>query len=204
MKITEEQSDTLKELFNVGVCAAAKSIEELSGTEVELTVPHLSLISIGDLINELIQTEGSTLTAISQVYSGPFDGTALMFYSQQSSFKLVQIMMKTDTAPERMSDLETDALCEVGNIVLNACLSSIGNIFETEIETRIPTICTGSVEEIITLQGRTSKEKMVIFLKMGFTLSTHEICSYISFMLDTDKIDALLKYVDRYIEKVLG
>lgn len=196
MSITAEQKDLIKEIFNTGVGAASATLEEMAGTEVLLTVPYVDIIRLGDLISEIKKSEGPSLSAITQNYSGPFEGTAILLYSETSSLKLVQLLTGTALPVERISEFEEDALCEVGNIVLNACLATVGNIFKAEIETELPKLLTGSAEKVLTLNGKLPMDRPVIFLKMGFNLATRELRGYLGFILDAAKIEELLKGMD--------
>lgn len=202
MNLTELQEDLLKEIFNMGVGHASTSIGEFAQCEVELTVPEVHICELSVLINNISATEGNKLSAVIQAYSGPFEGTAMMVYSENASLDLVRLIMGSDTPAEQLSEMESDALCEVGNIVMNSCLSSLGIILEAEIETKLPEIVTGNTRDVLTLDGKLPLDKQVVFLRMGFKLETGQLRGYLSFILDTDKIRVLLDCLQRYYEKV--
>ena len=203
MKLTDWQEDLLKETFNMGVGRASSSIGELANCEVHLTVPEVHISELGDLIQTIAATEGAKLSAVTQSYSGPFEGTAMMLYSEDASLDLVRLIMGSDAPFEQLSEMESDALCEVGNIVLNACLSALGELFEAEIETDLPEIISGGTADVLTLEGKLSPHKQVVFLKMGFQVATGQLQGYLSFILDTDKIMNLMDCLERYYNKVV-
>lgn len=202
MKLTPLQEDVLKETFNMGVGRASASIGELARCEVSLTVPEAHICELSTLIRKISADEGGKLSAVIQGYSGPFEGTAMMLYSESASLDLVRLIMGSDTPSEQLSEMESDALCEVGNIVLNACLSSLGQLFDAQIETNLPEIITGSTFDVLTLEGKLPSDKQIVFLKMGFRVATGQLQGYLSFILDTDKIQNLVDSLDRYYEKV--
>lgn len=202
MKLTEWQEELLKETFNLGVGKASAAIGELAECEVELTVPEVYLCALQQLIDDIVEEEGDHLSAVTQSYSGPFEGTAMMLYSEDASLDLVRLIMGSDTPSEQLSELENDALCEVGNIVLNSCLSSLGGLFEAEIETELPELVTGKTDNVLTLEGLLQKDKKVVFLKMGFRVETGQLQGYLSFILDTDKIQKLLDCLEVYYRKI--
>ncbi|SMF04826.1 chemotaxis protein CheX [Pseudobacteriovorax antillogorgiicola] len=202
MKLTEWQEELLKETFNLGVGKASASIGELAGCEVELTVPEVQICQLKTLVNDISAMEGSSLSAVIQTYSGPFEGTAMMLYSEEASLDLVRLIMGSDTPSEQLSELEYDALCEVGNIVLNGCLSSLGGLFEAEIETELPELLSGTTKDVLTLEGKLDEGKQVVFLKMGFQVATGKLQGYLSFILDTDKIHNLLECLENYYRKI--
>ncbi len=202
MNLSELQEDLLKEIFNMGVGHASASIAEFAQCEVELTVPEVRICELSILIKNISATEGNKLSAVIQAYSGPFEGTAMMLYSEDASLDLVRLIMGSETPLEQLSEMESDALCEIGNIVMNSCLASLGTILEAEIETNLPEIITGNTCDVLTPDGKLPLDKQVVFLRMGFKLETGHLRGYLSFILDTDKIRVLLDCLQRYYEKV--
>ena len=203
MKITQEQMDLLAEIFNQGVGRASAMIEELAGCEVFLTVPEVNILLLKDLVEVIKEAEGENISGVVQKYSGPFEGSAIMIYSEQSTLQLIQLIMGTETPLEQLNEMESDALGELGNIVLNSCLSAIGNILESEIETEIPYIISGSTENVLSLEKEVPLDRKVIFLKMGFNISASELQGYISFLIDTEKIKVLLDQLDAYFKRIM-
>lgn len=203
MKLTNQQMDLMAEIFNQGVGKASASIEELAGCEVFLSVPEVSIVLLKDLIEVIKKKEGENISCVIQKYSGPFEGSAMMIYSEDSTLQLIQLIMGTETPLEQLNEMESDALGELGNIVLNSCLSVIGSILESEIETEIPYIISGSTENVLTLENQIPFDHEVIFLKMGFKISASELQGYISFLIDAEKIQVLLDQLDEYFKKIL-
>ena len=202
IEVTEWQEELLKETFNLGVGKASAALGELAECEVELTVPEVIICPLSELINSISEKEGGWLAAVTQEYSGPFEGTAMMLYSEEASLDLVRLMMGSDTPSEQLSELEHDALCEVGNIVLNSCLAALGSLFEAEIETELPELLSGSIKEVLTLDGTLDEKKHVVFLKMGFRVETGKLQGYLSFILDTEKINNLMNCLEDYYRKI--
>lgn len=202
MNLSEWQEELLKETFNIGVGKASASIGELADCEVELTVPEVKICQLSMLIRDVVAMEGTALSAVIQGYNGPFEGTAMMLYSEKASLDLVRLIMGSETPSEQLSELENDALCEIGNIVLNGCLSSLGSLFEAEIETELPELLSGTTTDVLTLDGKLEEDKQVVFLNMGFRVAEGSLQGYLSFILDTDKIQKLLTCLEEYYRKI--
>jgi chemotaxis protein CheC len=125
IEFDEDQLDLLKETFNIGVGQAAGALSELAGDlyEVELSIPSARLIPIRRLADELSGGTVGEVCAVTQQYEGVLPGTAILLYPEKESLALVRLMLGADHAVEEMSELASDALCEVGNILLN-CIPS--------------------------------------------------------------------------------
>ena len=114
--LTELQVDLLKETFNMGVGQAAMALSEIAaGEEIELSVPYVELKSIEDLEVQIRETAGDEVCGVSEAFAGPFEGRAMILYSQEESLELVKIMLGETIPVEQLSEMEGEALCEVGS-----------------------------------------------------------------------------------------
>lgn len=203
MNLNEWQIEILKETFNIGVGQAASALSELANNQlqVELTVPQVMLLPPDRLLDAVNEVSGDNICAVSQSYSGPFEGVAVMLYSEEASLQLVSILLGTDFPVDRMTEIETDALCEVGNIILNSCLGAIGSLLGKEIETGLPMISRGKPQDVLTAKSEFSGQ--VVYLKMGFNIATMNLSGHISFLLEPEKISNLIKCLEEYYSVVL-
>ena len=134
-ELSELQKDALGELLNIGMGRASASLSEMVGEEVELSVPKVDTLSRDEAIIRINSLVGNKVTAIKESFKGAFWGDALLLFPENHSLELVRALIKDDTLPaEMISEMEQEALTEVGNIILNACLGSLANIFQENLE----------------------------------------------------------------------
>jgi chemotaxis protein CheC len=205
IKLTEDQYDLLKEVFNLGVGKSAASLSLMAENkyEVILSLPKVNIITLNEMIETLSAESNDSITTVFQKYSGSFSGTAHMIYSQAASLRLVSLIYKSIIPDKMISELETDALMEIGNLLINACLSSLANLFHEEIETSLPSLMTGAPSEIFT-RNHLDKKMQVIFIRSEFQIKEENLKGYLSLFLDTEKIEQLLKLIDRYNSELMG
>jgi chemotaxis protein CheC len=205
IKITEDQLDLLKEVFNLGVGRAAASLSKLANNkyEVLLSLPNLQIIPIGDMIKILEAESNNKITCVSQNYTGPFNGTAHMIYSHAASLRLVSIILDSNVPYDMMSDLESDALMEIGNVLINACLGALSKMFNEEIETELPNILSGTPEDVFKKSNPNFNEP-ITFIRSEFQIKEENLKGYISLFLETDKISKLLELIDKYNRELMG
>ena len=130
MNLSDIHVDLLKETFNVGVGQAATALSEIAGgEEIMLSVPQIQMLTISELSEQVRTVSGEKLCSVVEEFQGPFQGRAMMLYSERESLELVKLMLGETFPVEQMSEMEGEALCEVGNIVLNACLSAMATAF---------------------------------------------------------------------------
>ncbi len=204
--LTETQADALREIFNMCVGRAAASLCDLigDGHEIELSIPHVDFTTVENLTEKIASVSGNDVCAVNEEFIGPFSGNAMLIYSQKESLELIRLMLDADISPEEVSEMESEALCEVGNIILNACLSTIANLFDKEFETEIPTVQSGDCGEILSCGGKLDREQHILYLNMQFHLAEQNLDGHIGFSLSFDSSRSLLKHVDEYVAGVLG
>ncbi len=62
----------------------------------------------------------------------------MLVFPEVHSLELVRSLLKENVPLDSLTDLEQEALMEVGNIILNACLGSISNALGEPINCSMP------------------------------------------------------------------
>jgi chemotaxis protein CheC len=182
-----DESDAFTEIFNIGAGKAANALSELLDTPIEFTVPFCVVLPVEHAAEFLRERFGTNVSIISQDFSGPFDGSALLMFQETSSLKLAQCVLGGDEPVESLSELEREALTEIGNIVLNACLSSFGDLLHREVATSLPRFNAGDMAEIL---NETSGYDLVLIVKVDFKVRGGDIEGYVTFVLNVDSVNA--------------
>lgn len=205
LKISDDQLDLLKEVFNLGVGRAAASLSSFANNkyEVILSLPKVQVITINEMIKILENESNNKITSVYQKYSGPFNGTAHMIYSQASSLRLVSLMLDSQVPEDLISELESDALTEIGNVLINACLGSLSKMFNVEIETELPNIISGAPLLIFSSMNNNLHEE-VTFIRSEFYIKEENLKGNISLFLETGKIEKILDLINRFNEELMA
>lgn len=199
--LTEDQADILKEAFNIGVGQSATSLSGLLGgeSEVVLSVPQVEFVSIEHLAAR-ISPDGADVCAVVQQYSGPISGKAQLIYNASESLELAREIIGSDTPIESIAEMETDALSEIGNIVLNACISTFGNMFSIEVATNAPEVVTDSALQVLSDFGARTPTEQVLYLRMDFILQHRNLQGHLSLTMGSRELDSLMHHVDQFLE----
>ncbi len=199
-KLTEFQQDAIAELLNIGMGRAAASLSEMVEEPVNLSIPKVEFIPKKDAIEQLHSIIGEKVTAIRESFSGSFWGDALLLFPENRSLELVRALIKDDSLPvEMLSELEQEALTEVGNIILNACLGSLANIFKQTLHFQLPQYTHGSCDQVINeTQASNSSAEGVLLLQMNFSLQETDISGYLTLLMDVDSMQALSENLNLY------
>ena len=151
MELSGAERDAIIELFNLGMGRAASALGQMVDAEVSLSVPSLDIIRRINAPEQIGCPVGQRICAVRQTFAGPFDGQAMLIFPEGSSLELVRRLLPDSPPIGDMTDLEEEALTEVGNVILNHCLASFANLLHAEIRTEIPVYQIGRPEEIAEL-----------------------------------------------------
>lgn len=192
---SELELDALAEAFNVGVGAAAAVLSRMVGAEVVLSVPELKVVDAAAALEAFGIAAHDRVCAVIQPYGGAFDSRALLMFTEARSYDLVRAVVPAHMADMRMGDMAQDALTEVGNLVLDACLTAVGDLLAAPLSTRVPYLVKGEAAEVI---GHMQGEEMML-LHMLFSIADRNIDGYVAFLLEQRAMQALQEAVGRFL-----
>ena len=204
IELHELEQDALTEIFNIGVGIAADALYQMVGEQVPLSVPVVELTSQRGAKRHFLEREKRLLCAIRQTYTGEFTTDAVLMFPQESSEALVRMMVGQDLPAEQLADMTTDALAELGNIVLNAVISNLASTLNMSLEGSLPDVSTISSEAVFTQRagsggGVIDENAPVLALMIDFELSTQRASGYLAFLLDTPSSELLIGQLTRYV-----
>ena len=144
-----------------------------------------------------IWTEPASI--VRQSFLGPFRGDALLIFPARESLELVRILLAESTPIESMTELEREALLEVGNIILNACLSCIADLLEQEITNALPLYLESDPGSLVK-SLIADPDWYVIFIRIDFTVKRQNMRGNILFVLDVPAADAFGAAVEKLVD----
>ncbi|MDM5176842.1 chemotaxis protein CheC [Massilia sp. DJPM01] len=201
--LSELQHDALVEIFNIGVGHAAKSMSEIVNEEVTMSVPSISFLNRAEAAEMLGNKDSARVCGVSQHYEGAFKTEAILMFPEDKSLDIVRLMVGESVPLKELTEMEQEALSEIGNIILNSCVGTLANIFAQELSGSLPEYHVGTSEEILSATGGLG-DTVVLMLHIDFILEKHQIHGYVAFILDLTALQDLQDQVDRYLAKIMG
>src|SRR5688572_24418774 len=138
MELTENQKDALTELINIGYSRAAGALSQLTGHRIRLETPKIAIHPIGELTGLLSGVVQGQVASVTQVFSGPVSGNALLLIDDDAALLLTRLLMADDRVSGTLDSAAREVITEVGNIVLNACLGAFGNLLKVQVTFSVP------------------------------------------------------------------
>jgi chemotaxis protein CheC len=197
--LTEMQLDTLTEIFNIGAGRAAASLSEIVGDAVKLSVPRIQFYESADISTESLSLNSDRLGAVRQHFSGPFEADAMLLFTEERALEIVHDMMGSQVSIEDLSEYEQEAMCELGNIILNACMSAMADMLNLKLNSSLPTYSVAAVEEILQRLLTETHQPVILVLYIDMSLEKRHSQGYLVFLLSSTSMQALLGHIDHFI-----
>ena len=149
MELTAVQQDALIELLNIGFGRAAASLSQLTGHRVLLEVPQVTIHPVDEVAASLEGVISADVASVHQIFSGPVAGDALLMLDQSGAAMLKELLTNEPALPLSIDASAREVITEVGNILLNACLGTFGNILNVQVTFSVPHLSLESVGAIL-------------------------------------------------------
>ena len=199
MDLNELQRDALGEVFNIGVGRAASSLSQIVNDTVLLSAPEVMLVHRSDAAKVLLGSEFRQFSTVSQHFSGAFDAEAMLVFPESNALEIVRLMVGPHMSIEELSEFEQEAMCEVGNIILNACMSALADLFHLSLNGTLPIHRFGDTESLAFLEG--DEQQMILVLQVDITISQQRVQGHILFLLSVASMQSLLDCLDNYLRE---
>lgn len=195
MKLTPDQIDALKELINIGVGRSAGMLNEMVNIRVYLQVPSVKVFPISEAIKELECADSDQLATIELLFKGAFAGTAALVFPTESASNLVALLSGEELGSPDLDSVRAETLKEVGNIIINGVMGSIGNVLKQRINYSLPTYSEDSVEKILAPDDF-DLNTTVLLARTRFTIKEIRVEGDIILLFEVDSFNDLLAAID--------
>jgi chemotaxis protein CheC len=197
VELTAAQHDALIELLNIGFGRAAASLSELTGHRVLLEVPQVSVHPIDQLNQALRPLLADQVASVHQIFSGPVGGDALLILDHSAAGMLKELLTSEPPLPLPLDASAREVLTEVGNILLNACLGTFGNILHVQVSFAVPHLNLDTLQDVMrSLLINREGLRYALVVHAGFKLRDAEVRGYLVIVLSVASLDRLLRAVE--------
>jgi len=199
MQLTATQEDALVELLNIGFGRAAASLSQLTGHRVLLDVPTVSVHPIDEVGEALERVVPGHVASVHQIFSGPVGGDALLILDEHGAAILKELLTNEPALPLSIDASAREVIAEVGNILLNACLGTFGNLLKVQVSFSVPSLTienVGAILKSLVVSQQTLRYALIVHA--GFTLRDTQVTGYLVIVLSVASLDRLIRAVEEW------
>jgi chemotaxis protein CheC len=195
------ENDALTEVFNLGVGRAAAAMSQIVGEAITMSFPRIVFQSRNEAARALGSEQQRKVCAVTQHYRGAIDTEAILMFPEERSLDIVRLMLSHELVGDGLSELEQEAISEIGNIVLNNCMSALATLTGHSLEGSLPAYRLGTGDDIL----RGSEEQwdgLVLTLEIAFNVEAHDIEGYLAVLLDVANLAGLKAHLGHHLAEL--
>lgn len=203
--LNSEQNDALREYMNHFIGQAACMLSEMVERRINLTIPHIKVIhyteevGISDMLPSFLQ--GYVVTS-SIKFGDTFSGEGKLIFPRDKAKHLVGLCLKEDSIErDDLSVEDFDAIREIGNIILNAVVGSIGNLVKIKLDYGMLKVDVHNLPR----EGKNlvnTKEAYLLIIRSSFTIDQTSVEGAIFVILSLESINELIGRINLILEEV--
>jgi len=196
MKFTKLELDALREVLNIGSGHASTALSKLTNKKVNVSFPWVKEYKIEYIPGLIGEPETHVATVYLQIdremknEKNPVGGLMIIL-RKEDAIQLVNLLMNKDS--KELSNIDIDALKEVGNILTGVSLNVLTKILNFKMVESIPDISVDMLNATMdgVLAHIADKADEAIVFKTEFEVEKHDIKCYLMFLFNPDINDML-------------
>jgi chemotaxis protein CheC len=198
MQLTAPQRDALIELLNIGYARAAGALADMTGQRIGLSVPDITMHRMDRITPALQEVVEGQVICVNQMFGGPICGNAILLFEQKAAVALAHLLTG-GLKRAGLDETTREVITEVGNIVLNACLGSFGNLMAMNIKFTVPELQVDKVQEILKSM-RIAEEQLTyaMMVRTRFDIRASDVSGFLVILLGVTHLEQLLKSVENW------
>ncbi|AEF04587.1 MAG: chemotaxis protein CheY-P-specific phosphatase CheC [Alteromonadaceae bacterium] len=189
----EDKLDAYREMVNIAMGRAGESLAQLMGEFVDLPIPNVNLLESNELSMAIAEiNRNDCVSAVSKGFvSAGIRGEALVIFNDINSQNIVELL-KYD-AHQSTGSLELEALMDVSNILIGACLNGLSEQLNVSFSHTLPVLLGRHQGLAALLNDNVKKWGKVMAIEIGYAIKARDIA-----------FDLLLLFPDEAMNHIYG
>jgi len=200
------EKDALQEIMNIAFGEAAADLSNVMNMFVTLTVPRIHILKIGEIhpyILDEISAEDD-ISMIRQFFSGKFSGSSILIFPHGEGKKLLKLFDQTleeASSDPGMDALAKEALIEISNIIMCACVSKIAGMLGDVVNYSPPRFYSQDQIDGTLREAFSGHEIFAIFFKTVFHFKDFDASGFLFLITNFNTLDWLKNAIDDYLNQ---
>jgi len=172
---------------------ASEALSKLIDRQVEVEISRTEVKKVEDL-NPLIGPE-EMVAGIYLPVTGDINGAALLIFPKETAFVLSDLLVKREPGTtHKLTELDTSALKEVGNIISGNYLTVLSNVLQIKIIEHIPNFSFDMFGAIVSqiISDFAQKTQKALVIEIEFTFKPETFKGYFLLLFEVEQFKAML------------
>lgn len=181
MEISKDLMDMLRELSNIGTGNASTALSKMLDCDVKTTVPTFQPVPFSEVAGMMGGAE-KVICAVLVQFSGDLEGIIMLMLDLSAAVYMTEVITDERISNERRFNYDSlmEALRpieEIGNILIGAYLSSLGEMMEFRVTPSVPMLAVDMSLAIMSIPASLCgiMGDHVLLLDTGFSNALNDI-----------------------------
>jgi chemotaxis protein CheY-P-specific phosphatase CheC len=184
-----EKFEAYREMVNVSMGQAGESLAKLLGEFIDLPIPNVNLITNTELHMAIADIQrNESVSAVSQGFvSAGINGEALVIFNDSNFSNMVKLLKYTED--KSSSSLELEALMDVSNILIGACLRALSEQLHSVFNHNHPIILGQHCDLDDILKTTTQRKEDMLAIEIAYSIKSQNINFDLLLLFPNESID---------------
>lgn len=176
-EMTYMHFDVLQEISNIGLGNAATALAELLQKRVDLEVPQATFVDM-EQVFPMVGGLEDVVACIHLGFDGDIAGTVLFVFSEQSAYKLVDILLEREMGTTKeLDELGDSTIMEIGNVLTGTFINAISSMTGLTMYTSVPMFAFDMIGAILSasLVASGHWDEKVLLIETNFVQNNEQI-----------------------------
>jgi chemotaxis protein CheC len=184
MKTSSELNfDALSEIIRIGTVCAVQGLSEVIGESVQSFVANVNVVNVKNVNVATLRLNAENFGVVTQEFTGGLNAEVMLLFTEESALHIVENMVGIEMDGDAVREVESEAMCELGNIMIHACSSSIANALHISIESSLPRYTIQSCDEIVTTIQNHENQDLILISHMDLVIKHRPIEAKLLFLM---------------------
>jgi chemotaxis protein CheC len=169
--------DVLQEISNIGLGNAATALAELLQKRVDLEMPQATFVDM-EQVFPMVGGLEDVVACVHLGFDGDIAGTVLFVFSEQSAYKLVDILLEREMGTTKeLDELGDSTIMEIGNVLTGTFINAISSMTGLTMYTSVPMFAFDMIGAILSasLVASGHWDEKVLLIETNFVQNNEQI-----------------------------
>ncbi len=193
-QLSDMHIDVLREIGNIGAGNAATSLAQMLNHQVDMKTPVVRIMDISD-VDKAMGGPETPMVAILVEVLGDIHGIMMFVIGHQFAESLLGTLLGDETVDcMHLTEMESSALSEIGNIMIGAYVNAIASLANLNINISVPAVTADMIGSLLTVpaaeMGAVSDK--IIFVEDDFNNENGSISANMMLIPSLDSLATLM------------
>ena len=136
--LSQLQFETFNAMMQDATSRATQSFCAFISDAVPAEKIIVETLKTDELTSQALNLGNQTVGVVAQDITGSLNAQVMLLFARKNVLQIVNAMMGEAFDEESLAEVEADVMNELGNIMMNACVSSIADKLQALIESDLP------------------------------------------------------------------